>query len=216
MMTFCWLPPESEVIGLSARGVLIDIRPIISRTFRPSPARPMCRPRLTIRQSPARVMLLDTDMVWTRPSRCRSSGTREMPLRIRCWMSEPAMLPPSRSTSPVALACRPMMISSTSVRPAPMSPNSPRTSPLRSWKEMPSRVIRPVGDGSLRSFTSRMGSPMACWPPRKTLLASSPIMVRTIQRRSTSAMGLWSMSRPSRSTVMKSPIRISSSMRWEM
>ena len=116
----------------------------------------------------------------------------------------------------MALPWSPMMVSSTSVRPAPMSPNSPSTSPLRSRKEMPSRVIRPVSEGSRRSWTSRIGSPMACWPPRKTLLASSPIMVRTIQRRSTSAMGLWSMSRPSRSTVMKSPIRISSSMRWEM
>ena len=43
-----------------------------------------------------------------------------------------------------------------------------------------------------------------------------PIIWRTIQGTSTSAIARLPVTRPSRSTVMKSPMRISSSSRWEI
>src|SRR5277367_6368353 len=65
------------------------------------------------------------------------------------------------------------------------------------------------------SSARNASSPISCCSVLAKSLDADPIICRTIQPTSTLAMRSWPVTRPSRSTVMKSPIRISSSSRCD-
>ena len=121
MTTFCWLPPLSELISACGPAVL-TCTSLISLSIRAFSRAREIRDRLTIVSRLASDMLAPTLMSWTRPSRCRSSGTRPIPMAIRSWMVWPLRsFVPSRAR-PAAIGSRPDNASISSVRPAPIRP----------------------------------------------------------------------------------------------
>ena len=82
MTTFCWLPPESEPMAAAGPEVLTVTARIDSSTTLRSAGRDRSRP-LTKAAMEASDRFCPTDIVCTRPSRCRSSGTRARPSEMR-------------------------------------------------------------------------------------------------------------------------------------
>ncbi len=114
--------------------------------------------------------------------------------------------------SPESCGSAPNTARMTSVRPAPTRPATPRISPLRSWK-LTSRITRP----RLRLRTSRTTS----WLGFSGRSGASskivrPTIIAMMSWIPTSAVMTVSMNRPSRMTVTRSEIFLSSSRRCEM
>ena len=149
----------------------------------------------------------------------RSSGTRPMPARMASIGERIATSRPSTSTRPRCIGSAPKMARASSVRPAPTRPARPRISPLRtsrltSWSMTAcgSRASRPRETPSTASATAPAPEPSRCANRRSisrpTIRRMMPLDVELARRRRSPTRA------PSRSTVTRSQIRITSSSRW--
>ena len=119
--TFCWLPPLSEPIGACE----LDVLTVTALTMRSTAVRSLpcwTENRRTKRPRLASVRFCPTDIDWTRPSRWRSSGTSATPAARRWAIDSWSSGCPSSVTWPLTGRSLPASVSSSSVRPAPMSP----------------------------------------------------------------------------------------------
>lgn len=214
--TFCWLPPESSPTFCSGLDALIRSRFMKISTTR------SCRARETIparesRGSAASTMFSRTERPGTIPSALRSSGSMLIPapmaaagvIRRSTW--------PATVTSPESSARPPARALAVSLRPEPSSPPSPSTSPACRERETPSSWWRRVRPSAVRTGVRAASWPSAAkpvTPSRRTSAMSRPSIIETSRIRSSPASGPVWMWRPSRSTVTRSQIRYSSSMRW--
>ena len=120
--TFCWLPPESDVIGLHEATVLdLQARSPIARRSA-ARARPDEPERDASRRSDASAMLRAIDMSMTRPCWRRSSGTRPTPAPSRSSARPPAAACRSMRHAAGVVAVDPEHGTATSLRPAPTRP----------------------------------------------------------------------------------------------
>ncbi len=121
MTTFCWLPPDSDPIAAPPPAVLMRTLRIASPTTARSRGRDSTSRRASAAM-PGSDRFSPTDIVCTSPSRCRSSGTSTRPRSMRPAMPSRETSSPRRRTRPPAPGTRPATHSSSSVRPAPISP----------------------------------------------------------------------------------------------
>ena len=119
--TFCWLPPDSDPMGAPPPEVFTVTLRMLSSTNRRSARLLVNSPRVKLRIE-ASDRFWPTLMVWTSPSRCRSSGTRARPRAMRSAMERWDISCPSSTIWPPLARSRPAQASSSSVRPAPISP----------------------------------------------------------------------------------------------
>ena len=148
----------------------------------------------------------------------RSSGTRPMPARIASIGERIATSRPSTRTRPRCNGSAPKMARASSVRPAPTRPARPTISPLRTSRSMScsttacgSRASRPRAMPSTSSATAPTRGAAAVGEQPLDLAADhhpDDAVDRDLADRRRPA------SRPSRSTVSRSQIRITSSSRW--
>ena len=119
--TFCWLPPDSDPMGAPPPDVLTVTRRMLS-SIRSRSARLLVNSPRVNRAIEASDRFWPTLMVWTRPSRWRSSGTRARPRAMRSPMDRWLISCPSSTIWPPVARSRPATVSSSSVRPAPIRP----------------------------------------------------------------------------------------------
>ncbi len=131
--TFCWLPPESVpaiVIGefaLTRSDSIMLLVAILSRARCVINAPEICF-------NPASVELSKIVCSKIKPNRLRSSVTKPMPWLIASDGESMLVLFPSTKISPEELPRHaPKIAIKSSLRPAPIKPEMPRTSPL--WTE---------------------------------------------------------------------------------
>ena len=121
MTTFCWLPPDREVMPMEADSALTRTSSMPLEISASSCFRLTWKRWVSVLRA-ASDILRPTLMSWTRPSAWRSSGTRTMPSAMRSAMGARVTSLPSRRIWPAAGRWRPARVSSSSVRPAPMRP----------------------------------------------------------------------------------------------
>ena len=145
MMSFCWLPPESEppvtkidgvrtsysltIRSVSALAALALMRP-------PPPTLGACVwwPRMTFSQSGASSSI---------PWRCRSSGMYPTPASRISRTSQSEMSTPSRVMTPEVGSRIPITTSTSSACPLPSTPAMPTISPAWMVSEMSSSTRLP-------------------------------------------------------------------------
>ncbi len=207
MTTFCWLPPER----VRTCWPMPDMRTPSCFAMRAAAVRWPLRSTSPERVADRRVTrprFSCTEASSTSPWPLRSSGTSPIPALMAAGTSCRARRSPRTSTVPASYGSAPKTARATSVRPAPTSPARPTTSPactskLMSWKT-PLRVsprtdsnASPVS-GRSRGYCCSMLRPTMSW-------TSSSSGVEA---------GTWSMLRPSRRTVTRSPSAAISSRWW--
>ena len=211
-ITFCWLPPDRLVIMSSGpmhlvRMVLISL-PVAFTIFGLDRAGP------TLYCSRLAMVVLNVRSHFrNRPLALRSSVIMAKP----CSMASFALLKfISRSlkyTRPAARVRTPKMVSSSSVRPAPTSPYSPKISPSRTSKVTSWRWGANLVD---RCCTDRMVPPGTLSTGGKRLSRERPTMA-VISSFMLVSLELLVITRlPSRSTEISSQISKISSILWEI
>ena len=148
------------------------------------------------------------------PVRRRSSVRRANPFLMAFMELSLWTRIPFRNTRPSSLALTPKMVSSSSDRPEPTSPASPKISPFLTEKETSWMALFPYLE--LRCLTSRLTSPGVLVFGGKRLVSARPTILAMI----------WSIVRslalsvdthlPSRMMVTSSDMRRISSILWEM
>lgn len=181
-----------------------------------------CRARETIparesRGSAASTMFSRAESPGTIPSALRSSGSMLIPWAMAAAGVTRRSTFPATVTSPESRARPPASALAVSLRPEPSSPPSPSTSPAWSESETSSSWWRRVRPSAVRTGVRAAACPSAAkpaTPSRRASAMSRPSIIETSRVRSRPASGPVWMWRPSRSTVTRSQIRYSSSIRW--
>ena len=126
---------------------------------------------------------------------------------LRAWISLPSLYSRPEMLRPYE---RPKTLIASSVRPAPMRPAMPTTSPARTLKDAPSTTLRPgwVGWKTVQSSTRSTSSPTTDARSGYRCSRSRPTMPRMIRSWVDvgSDMSMVSMVRPSRMIVVRSAI----------
>ena len=218
MMHFCWLPPERLRMPASGPSVFTPRRSIDSFTSlrsRPTESSPPETASASVH-----IETFSRTVIWSKsPSRLRSSVTRAMPARVASAGCRKATGFPSSLIVPVGeCGLVPNRHSSSSVRPAPISPAMPSTSPRRNSNEMSSsRHSRAwPGQGRCNLSTARTTSPGVRPSARSSSSISRPTMACVMPFGSVSSRSNVPTCRPSRRTVILSLRRKTSSILWEM
>ena len=143
----------------------------------------------------------------------RSSGIRAIPARIASCTLRISILFPRIHISPVWSFPRsaPNTVRANSVRPEPTSPETQSTSPA--WSV---RLMFLSTPGRFRFLTSRIGSPRPTNSFGYSFSSSRPTIIAISRLRSSSRISPVCMCCPSRSTVTRSEISKTSSIRCEM
>ena len=161
--TFCWVPPERLPARAPSDGVLIDSL----STWAPDSRRRAAsssRPPRANRESVGSVRFSSTEASGRSPSRFRSSPTSASPEAIASAGERKGdrLLRPGRNNRPeTAPLARPKSEVSRAVRPDPIRPAMPNTSPSRASSETPSKAKRPRLPGS---STRQSSTPSAAFP----------------------------------------------------
>ncbi len=158
-------------------------------------------------------MFIRTDKGRKSPCSLRSSVRKAMPLRTasRGLRILTGSLAPYKYISPLSARSAPNRARIISVRPEPISPATPRISPRRTSK-LTSLTLSPT----VSPTTRRAAWPAALVRRGCSCSKSRPTIIRIISLTLTSLVGLVEMTFPSLSTVTRSAMRMTSSMRCEI
>ncbi|VEB43918.1 Uncharacterised protein [Chromobacterium violaceum] len=153
--TFCWLPPDSDLTSSSASRVRMRSWAIKPSTARFSSAA-LTTPSRAYWSRCTRVAFSRSDMPSTNPLLLRSSGTKPRPAAMASPGAATFNSLPSSSTRPAVRRLAPNSVFRMSLRPEPISPAMPSTSPARTSKPMPAIMF-----SSARFSTFSLTSPGA-------------------------------------------------------
>ena len=209
MTHFCWLPPERLVTAGAVAGALMR-EPVDGRRAGAASrsAVDQAEPRESVPRA-AIVMFSATASRSSRPCVLRSSVTRATPARDRlAGRAEPRRARRRADRRRRGGRPAPKRASSSSVRPAPSSPATPRTSPRADARSVDVAQDGAAARGGLEREARRPRAPSA-----PAALARAGRSARRSRGRpssgstcagSVSARARWRRSRPSRSTVTRS------------
>jgi hypothetical protein len=209
--TFCWLPPDRSATSWSGPDVLMA-RSSINFSATAARRRPEMAPNRPSRWVIGNVAFSAMVMPGTKPSLCRSSGTKPTPPASAAGTLPRFRVFPDTATVPASGLRRPTITSPSSTLPLLPEPAMPTTSPLRTDRSTPLKCLL-----STRSRTSKMdslaGVGRAEPVPSPT---ASPVIASTSWFLDRSATGLVTMCRASRNTVTVWQISKISWRWWEM
>jgi len=216
-ISFCTLPPERFLTGVSAEGVLMLKRLINPRVWAAIAPKSRKIPRANGSLAwVCRIRFSATEKTPIVPCRLRSSGMKDSPAASRSLTGAWVISRPARRIAPPLTGRSPAIDSASSRCPLPETPAMPTISPAWTSSVTPCRAGSPWSLSTVRPSSARRTSPGLTAGRSGWSLTSRPTIIRASVRCSMPSLGTVSTTRPSRMTVIRSHSACTSYSLWEM